>query len=80
MVDDQEYVFGDRDFTPGERKVIRMGLREFLCDGQDTWRRDGGVKPKPRGLDPEVKKILDWVPVGMKRRPKRVLKPGTDPQ
>eukprot|EP00961_Rhodomonas_salina_P208366 2811723-Rhodomonas_salina.1 len=52
-VDNQEFVFGDRDLTPGERKEIRVGLREFLCAGQGTWRKDGGVKPKPLGLDSE---------------------------
>eukprot|EP00961_Rhodomonas_salina_P023570 316511-Rhodomonas_salina.1 len=42
-VHDQEYVFGDRDFSPLERKGLRLGLREFLLQGQKTWRKDGGV-------------------------------------
>eukprot|EP00961_Rhodomonas_salina_P103693 1394762-Rhodomonas_salina.2 len=78
-VDDQEYVFGDRDFSPTERRGLRLGLREFLLQGQKTWRKDGGVVLKPRGMDPVVKEILTWVEKGERRRPATVLRPGENP-
>ena len=73
VYDEDDEVFGVIDPTPLERTEVRTGLRRFLLDGQKLWKGDGGVKPKERVLEPEMKAVWTYVLKGRRRRPVGII-------
>ena len=71
--DDDEAIFGSRDPTPKERSQNRQRLREYLREGQEEWRKDGGVKVRKVERDEAAKGIMAFVRKAEKRRPKTVI-------
>jgi len=75
-LDEEEAVFGDQDPSPAERAEVKRGLRQFLLNGQATWRHDGGVVVTEKGTDPEMTRVLRHIERGLRRRPTQRIQRG----
>jgi hypothetical protein len=61
VLDDEAEEFGREDLAGEERKVARSGLRRCLLQGQAGWRQDGGVVARGQAVDPEMKRLEEWI-------------------
>jgi len=78
VVDEEESLFGAEDVSPATKKRDRESLRDFLMNGQDEWRKDGGVVVPPRERDERLEKLWPFIWASRKRRPKEVVSPDMD--
>mmetsp|Transcript_30390 Transcript_30390/g.62634 ORF Transcript_30390/g.62634 Transcript_30390/m.62634 type:complete len:863 (+) Transcript_30390:1289-3877(+) len=73
IYDNEEAVFGDDDLRPVERRQVTKGLRHFLLQGQDEWRKDGGVVVPEVPQDQAMGGVMRCIERALRRRPTVII-------